>query len=239
MSLIDVEPLVGRTVAVDELTAAHRRQMYELLDRYYQPVTPQRFDDDLAAKQWVVLATDGDGTVRGFSTQRLVPLDAGGLALFSGDTVVERAFWGRNPIAAEWGRLALELYSAHPDDALYWFLIAKGYKTYRLLTTYFVEYFPRLDAPTPGWAADLIDELGGGLYPQRYDPRSGIVVAGASDQRLRGDVAPIGADQLDDPHVAYFDRRNPRHRHGDELCCLARLGPANLNDAALALIGGR
>ncbi|MGI9614319.1 MAG: hypothetical protein ACR2QO_15520 [Acidimicrobiales bacterium] len=239
MSLIEIEPLTGRTTPVAELTADERQQMYELLERYYENVDRRSFDDDLAQKRWAVLAIDHAGVVRGFSTQQLVSLASGGHALFSGDTVVDRAYWGRNPIASEWGRLALEVYGADPDRELFWFLIAKGYKTYRLLTTYFVEYYPRLGAMAPAWAAALTDELGMLLFPERYDPNRAIVVAGPGDQRLRQDVAPVGIDQLTDPSVGYFDLRNPGHRSGDELCCIARLNPANLNDAALALIASR
>lgn len=239
MPLIEIAPLTGRTTPVAQLTADERHQMYELLERYYENVDRRSFDDDLSRKRWVVLAVDHDGVVRGFSTQQLVPLASGGHALFSGDTVVDRAYWGRNPIAREWGRLALEVYGADPDRDLFWFLIAKGYKTYRLLTTYFVEYYPRLGAMVPAWALELTDELGTRLFPERYDPIRGVVVAGPADQRLRQDVAPVGIEQLNDPSVGYFDQRNPGHRSGDELCCVARLSPTNLNDAALALIASR
>ena len=236
MSLIEAAPLVGRIVAVDQLTVDERRQMYELMRRYYEHVSPGSFEADLQSKRWVVLAADDGAVVRGFSTQRVVPLRSGGRALFSGDTVVERAYWGRNPIAAQWGRLALDLYLDDPDRELVWFLITKGYKTYRLLTTHFVEYYPQLGAATPRWAADLIDELAMSLAPERYDRDAGVLVAGPSDQRLRRGVAPLGPDQLGDPTVAYFEQRNPGHRSGDELCCIARLSPSNLNDAALELI---
>lgn len=239
MSLIETDALVGQTVAVDDLTPEARTQMYQLMANYYENVSRSSFDQDLAGKRWAILATDRDGAVKGFSTQRLVPLRAGGQALFSGDTVVDRAFWGRNPIAAEWGRLALDIYAAEPDRELFWFLIAKGYKTYRLLATYFVDYYPRRGAVTPPWAADLVDELAAGLFRSRYERGSGIVAAGPTDQRLRWETAPVGSDQLGDPDVAYFDRRNPGHRNGDELCCVARLGPENLNERALELIGSR
>jgi hypothetical protein len=44
-------------------------------------------------------------------------------------------------------------------------------------------------------------------------------------------VARVDAARLQDPHVAFFVQRNPRHAEGDELACLTRVHPDNFTAA--------
>jgi hypothetical protein len=82
--------------------------------------------------------------------------------------------------------LAIELIDRYPAGSLFWFLISKGYKTYRYLPLFFREYYPRHTAPTPPWAQSIIDVLGRQKYPRAYDPSAGIIRADAT----RVPVAP-------------------------------------------------
>jgi hypothetical protein len=45
-------------------------------------------------------------------------------------------------------------------------------------------------------------------------------------------VADITSARRRDPHVAFFERKNPGHQQGDELCCLAPLARENFTTAA-------
>ncbi|MDH3681838.1 MAG: hypothetical protein OEV40_18020 [Acidimicrobiia bacterium] len=234
-----LDTLTGEIVATGDLCPADRAQMFELMHRYYENVNEVAFGRDLGEKDWVIVARcAATGGVRGFSTQKLIEASAGRRILFSGDTIVEQAYWGRNPIAEHWGRLAIRLHLQAPERELLWYLISKGYKTYRLLPTYFAEFHPRFDTPTPRWALDLLAELGHARYPGRYDADGGIVRARPCDERLRPLVAPVEGRHRNDPHVRFFERRNPGHAAGDELCCLAPMRPDNLTAAALDLLSG-
>src|SRR5205823_6261147 len=103
---------------------------------------------------WVIQLIDPvTDALCGFSTQALLDVDVAGRrpvkALFSGDTIIDRGHWGVSALTRVWGRLALSLIDALPSTELYWFLISKGYKTYRFLPVFFREFYPRHDAPTP------------------------------------------------------------------------------------------
>ena len=74
----------------------------------------------------------------------------------------------------EWGRLAVELMETTHPATLYWFLIAKGYRTYRFLPVFFREFYPRYECATPAWAKSLLDALGRTMFGQAYDPRRGL-----------------------------------------------------------------
>jgi hypothetical protein len=152
--------------------------------------------------------------------------------LFSGDTIVERSCWGQTLLAQAWGQLALDLIDRYPAGALHWFLISKGYKTYRYLPLFFREYYPRRTSATPLWATAIIDVLGRRKYPQAYDPKTGIIRAEASACRLRRNVAAVTEGRLRDADVRFFIERNPGHERGDELCCIAPLSRENFSVAA-------
>src|SRR5689334_8795057 len=135
--------LKGLLLPTPAVTDAQREAMFALMDRYYENITPASFATDLAEKQWVILLLDPQsGEVCGFSTQVLLDAAIAGRpikALFSGDTIVARDRWGDPALAHVWGRLALSLIDALPETDLYWFLISKGYKTYRFLPLFFGE----------------------------------------------------------------------------------------------------
>ena len=233
--------LCGRIETVTDLSDVERDQMFSLMETYYANMTREEFDADLDQKQWAIVLKDPvSGNVQGFSTQVLLDVSANGQpfrALFSGDTIVARKYWASNPLAREWGRFALTLIDRYPETPLYWFLIAKGYKTYRFLPLFFHEFYPRHDLPTPQWAWQTIDTIGATLYPEAYDPVTGIVCAGHSSCHLRPQVADISPERLRDADVKFFDERNPGHAHGDELCCLAPLTRENFTASAYRVIG--
>ena len=215
--------------------------MFALMETYYDHVRREAFDADLDEKNWVIHLIDpAGGAIRGFSTQMLLEQEADGRpvrALFSGDTIIHRDHWGTNPLARVWGQFALSLIDAHPPDELVWFLITKGYKTYRFLPLFFREFYPRRGVSTPGWASAIIDAAAGSKYPRRYDPAAGVIRAGRFACRLRGGVADVTPGRLRDPHVRFFASRNPGHARGDELCCIAPLTRENFTPAAYRVIG--
>ncbi len=233
--------LKGRLVAAPDLTANQRDAMFALMDRHYANVQRPIFDADLDEKQWVIQVRESaSDRLCGFSTQRLLQVEVQGrpvIALFSGDTIIDRAHWGDPALVHIWGRLALSLMDAHADAELYWFLISKGYKTYRFLPVFFHEFYPRHEAPTPTEAQSVIDALARSRYADEYDAAAGVIRTSPRQYRLREGIADITDERLTDPHVRFFQTRNPGHVRGDELCCLAPLTRANFTRAAYRVIG--
>jgi len=233
--------LVGKLVPVPRVTRAQRDAMFALMDRHFDNVSRPRFDADLDEKDWVILLVDRDsGAIGGFSTQMLLDAEVEGRpirALFSGDTIVDRERWGDSALSHVWGRLALSLIDWLEGVELYWFLISKGYRTYRFLPVFFREFYPRHDRPTPAWANTVIDTLARRKFPNGFDAHAGVIRAGADKDRLRAGVADLTAERLHDPHVRFFAARNPGYADGDELCCIAPLTRANFTAAAYRVIG--
>jgi hypothetical protein len=233
--------LLGRLVPVAEVTQLQREQMFALMTRYYENVRRDAFDADLAEKLWVIQLIDpSTRELCGFSTQTILEATVQGRplqALFSGDTIIAQEHWGDQALAHVWGQLALSLIDALPPDRdLFWFLLSKGYKTYRFLPVFFHVFYPAPGEETSPRFKTIIDAFARHKYPHAYDAERGVVRAGPGKDRLRAGVADITSERLKDPLVRFFVQRNPQHEHGEELCCLAPLSRANFTAAAYRVI---
>src|SRR5947199_5281201 len=124
--------LTGRVLPRRDVDVATERRLFELFQRYYRNVDELVFRGDLAEKDWVLLLTDPAGDVQGFTTIMLSELELEGRPLrtvFSGNTVIDRAYWGSQELMETWCRFAARLKAEQPEVPLYWFLICSGYRT--------------------------------------------------------------------------------------------------------------
>ena len=211
-----------RDALTDEQIAGMLRVHRTLYDR----VDPDRFVADLAEKDEVVLLTDADGTIRGYTTL-VVYRDPVGWVLFSGDTGVERCAWGTSALQVGWLAAALRWHDE--VGPLHWLLLAGGPRTYRYLPVFFREHWPRPDRATPDDLRARIEALATRRYGGRY--RDGVVRLEQPPLRPEHDVV-----RPDDPHDAFFRRANPGWTEGDELVCLTVVRPDNLTDAGRRIL---
>jgi hypothetical protein len=226
-------------VPANAVALSERREMYALLRAYFDGTTRERFETDLREKEAVILLRDDTGRVQGFSTFTRMRAADGVVAFFSGDTIVDREFWGETALSRTWGAAvfaeAERLTAEQPATPVYWFLISSGYKTWRFLPLFFREFYPNMSVPTPVHARRLLDALGTQRYGDEYLPDRGVVRFKQPTPLRRG-VAEITEERLRDPRIAFFARMNPGHEQGDELACLAELSRANLTRAGLRMI---
>jgi hypothetical protein len=229
--------LRAQVVPVPELEACVRRAMYALYERYYAQTDARAFNDDLDGKQQVLLMHDAGGQLRGFSSLCVLRLGGTGAlrAIFSGDTVVDHRFWGQQALAFSWIRLAGRIAREEPAIPLYWFLIVKGYRTYRYLHAFTRRYYPHWRDPTPAAEQALLHRLAGARFGTHYDPATGVVRFPRSRGQLRRRWAAVEDAARGRPEVRHFLRCNPGYAAGDELVCLTRLEGANLRPLARRL----
>jgi len=225
--------LTGDIQSVESLTSQQKQRMFDLLKAYFEGADAEVFHKDLAEKQWAILLFDSlDGSIQGFSTQMLLERKVAGVpikALFSGDTIINRDYWGENELAKQWLRLAEHLIALYPQSRLYWFLISKGYKTYRFLPVYFKKFYPCYNSETPEFEKQVMDALGYLKYPDNYSSKDGVIHFSKDTMCLKKGVADIDANRLRNPHIRFFAERNPLYWKGDELVCLAEFSCDNLN----------
>lgn len=210
-----------------------RDELFGLFCSCFDNTSRHRFDRDLDAKDWIILLQDAERIV-GFTTASFEQLELCGTTmrcLFSGDTLVLPQYWGRPALPAAFGHLMLELVG-RSDVPLYWFLVSKGFRTYRLLTSNFIHFVPDCRRPPDAHLSLLLEKLADRRFGDRFDAATGIVRARDDGEFLKPAFQDVAPGRFRDPQVRYFLERNPGWRRGDELACLAPCTRSNLTRVA-------
>jgi len=226
--------LRAELVSRGDLRHFDRDAMHALLDRCFEGATRDQFEADLAGKDFSIVMRDETGIVRGFTTLALERVEVAGVPLrvcYSGDTIVERAYWGSPALASTWIASVNAIANGMGGGELVWLLICSGPRTYRFLPVFFREFYPRYDRSVPPAIAERMAYLAERRYGAAYDQTRGLVVL-PRPQVLRPELSalPVRRDQ----HVEHFERMNPQYRDGAELVCYA-----SLEDESLTRAGSR
>lgn len=235
-----MEILHGKVIEVKYLTDQDKRDMYSLMDEFYDDTDFQVFLRDLIEKDYCILLFDEGNRIQGFSTQKIMHVEVEGekiYGVFSGDTIIHKECWGSMELYKLFGRYFMEIGKRY--DNFYWFLISKGYKTYKMLPLFFKEYYPNYKMETPTFEHKIMDALGMTKYPEDYDMESGVILYRGTKDKLKPEVAEITEKQLRDKEIVYFLKRNPEYYKGYDLVCLARFTEDNLRPRVLSLILGK
>jgi hypothetical protein len=217
--------LRSRLEPASDLASSDREVMFALFEKYYRSVTRERFLADLAAKELVIRIFAPSGELAGFSTIQLIPTDFEGeriLAVFSGDTVIDRAWWGAKELQRAFFFFLMRQKLARPTTPVFWFLISKGHKTYLLMRNNFTSW-PNRHEPTPPRARALLDHVARLKFPEHYDPARGVIRFPECLGAVRPDHLDVPLEDGLDPEVRFFLEKNPGYAQGEELCCLAEI----------------
>lgn len=231
--------LQSQVLQPSALTDCIRQSMYALMDTFYDGMKCSVFIRDLEEKDHVILLLSEDEKVKGFSTLQEVHFHADGRevrGIFSGDTIIHKEHWGSLELFKAFARLAFARGREYKE--YYWFLISKGYKTYRMLPVFFHTFYPNYKGGTPPGEKAIMDAFGAWKFPSAYDQEKGVIQYRGSKDRLKAGVADITEKQLRDKNIAFFLAKNPGHSMGDDLMCLALLKEDNLRRSARTLLLG-
>jgi hypothetical protein len=212
-----------RSIHPDDLVSMHR-----ILEKYYYNADVNTFLRDLNKKDGAVIIRKRDTKeVVGFTTYVKVDIEHKGKkvsALFTGDTIIEKEFWGDTALQLAAVRVALSTLFRSPRTPLYWFLITKGYKTYLLMANNFPSYFPRYDREFDPDTKEILHALCTKLFPGYYDEGTGLIGFGDSYQKLKDNVTDISDEmKAKYPKIAFFEKLNPTWREGTELPCIGEV----------------
>ncbi len=225
--------LQGRVVARAMLDLATRDAMFALLTAHFVGVDRATFDRDLDEKSCAILLEDEAGGLRGFSTMLVYESGVAGTpvsVIYSGDTIVERSWWGSPVLARTWIGAALKVAPAGELREVYWLLLTSGFRTYRFLPVFFRDFYPRFDVTTPPREAAALDVLARERFGRRYNAETGVVRF-VRPQVLTPELIALPEGRMTDPHIAFFLARNSGFVFGDELVCLTRIDERNLTPA--------
>lgn len=223
-SYLKPDPVRTYFSPIERITAKDIQEMYALYEAFYEKTSLSIFLNDLSKKSGViVLRSKVSGQIAGFSTQTFFNIVVDGKrvrGIFSGDTIIDPAYWGNNSLVTTfYRRLIIERFK-HPFTPFYWFLISKGYKTFLLLTNNFYEYYPRAtreDARLKRITEAYCQQL----FGDYFDPQRMLLDFGHDYVRLKSDVARITPELAQaDRDIAFFEKINPTWEVGTEVPCI-------------------
>jgi hypothetical protein len=218
--------LSTRYQKVDTLSVQDVMRMHTLFEANYAHSPLSTFISDLEKKEGAfIVRKKSTQEIVGFSTLGVYTFELGGKkvkGLFSGDTIIERAYWGSRSLQSAF---ALKLFweaLKSPFSQQYWLLISKGYKTYLLLSKNFPDYYPRRGESQPDLEA-LVCEYCEAMFPGKLDRATMVLDFGDKANCLKDNVAAISPElRAREPDVRFFEQRNPDWQRGTELPCIAR-----------------
>lgn len=218
----------AKLVSVNQLSKTQIERMHTIHSRYYNNVDVDIFERDLMRKNHVILMLDAKTKVIvGFTTIAKIKFrDHKGrksVGLFSGDTILEQAYWGNKSWQLVWIQYAIRVWVENLGRPLYWLLISKGYKTYLLLANNVEHYYPNPEGKNAEME-ELVEMYCEQLFPGYYDKDTKVLNFGESYQSLRSGVADITSDMTNrNELIAFFEKVNPNWRQGTELPCIGLL----------------
>ena len=229
--------MIGEMVERSSLTESDVMRMYALMAAFYAQTDEVVFRRDLAEKEFVLLLREGTEIV-GFTTQKRLDVKVGDEivhGVFSGDTIIDKAHWGETELFRVWAQFWFQYAEQFPE--FWWFLICKGYKTYRILPTFWETFYPTFRHDTPPREQAIMDAYATALYGEEYDREKGVIRYRHAKDRLREGVADIETHRLKNRDIAYFVERDPWHVQGDDLVCLAKLSRDVMKTRSPKLLG--
>ena len=226
--------LTSLAIPRDDLPKENIQSMFRVFSENFEGATLDIFERDLKNKNWVILLRDAQTQeLEGFSTLALYETEINRQLMsvvYSGDTIIRREYWGTPELPRSWIHTVLEK-SANMNQPLYWLLISSGYKTYRFLTVFYKEFYPRYDKPTSPEMQTIMEQLALQRFGSDYHCEEGVVRFKDGATPLRDGLAEVTDERLHDPHVAFYISKNPGYMMGDELVCITRVHPDNFTPA--------
>ncbi len=220
--------LTSQIITVDDASEEIVLRMAELMSLTYGGTSIEKVRRDLAEKQYILLLHGENGKLEGFSTIQLFDSTFRGRPVkivYSGDTVIHEESRGQTVLMHDWWQFTCAVQRQSSGTDVYWMLISKGWRTYKLIPLFYREYYPRPDMETPEDFQQFMDELGNRKFPGEY--RNGLIIPAEADF-LKNAENDIPDRRRSDPDVQFFVKKNPGFGRGDELLCITRLAPDNL-----------
>lgn len=228
----------GYMKRIDEFNEEDLSAMFGLMNEFYDNMDENVFRKDFFEKNYcLVLYDEESGKIVGFSTQKLMSVKVGNKEIngvFSGDTIIHKEYWGDTELFKVWARFWFPY--AEKYDEFYWFLICKGYKTYRILPTFWQSFYPNCRSETPEYEKNIIDAYAAKLYPNEYNVETGVIEYQKVKDKLKDGVADVDEHRIKNKDIAFFCHANPNYFAGNDLACLARINIKDLKKRVPALL---
>ena len=227
--------LESRVLKKIEINESEKEKMFRLMNEHYDYMDLNSFKKDLEEKDYCIFLYS-QGEMVGFSTQKIIELPNKIYGVFSGDTIIHKSYWGSIELYRAFANFFIKLGEEFPN--FYWFLISKGYKTYKMLPLFFQEFYPTYMKETPNFYRELIKEFGLFKYPKEFCKDTGLIKYSNQKDRVKKGIADILEKHLADKDIEFFLEKNPLYHQGNDLVCIAELTNDNLKPRIKKLLLG-
>ncbi|UYZ83613.1 hypothetical protein MTZ49_13590 [Entomomonas sp. E2T0] len=217
---------------VNSITASKKQQMAAIYFQYYQGSDLERFYQDLDNKN-EVLFLEQQGQMVGFTTIEFYSFQQK-MIVYSGDTIVMPEHWQQQSLHSAWIQRMGKLKQDNPTTPIYWFLLVKGYRTYKYLIVFAKSFYPHWDGLQPE-LKQLADQLAVAKFVELYNVRTGVVECPSEYGYLKEDLTDIASHEQQKKSSQFFLSKNPYYYKGHELVCLCELSADNLQSRAQKL----
>ena len=235
-----MQRIIGETAPIDKCSSDVKEACYRLLSHCFLGVTREDFDKDFHEKEAVILLRQADsGKIVGFSTLMTIALplaNADSIAVFSGDTAVLPEYRSSFGMGIEIAKYFLKVRERCPNTLVFYVLISKGWRTYKVLPFFFRDFYPNPQGTTASLEKEVADAFGMAKYPANYLPDLSLIRFSQEGQRLRPGSIDVSPHQ-GDPFISFFLQANPDYLRGDELVCVASIEPGNFTSQLNRLMG--
>jgi len=215
--------LSTRFYSIKNVSVPQLLEMHQLFVQYYNNADLQTFTKDMGNKTGVFILEDKiQKRIVGFSTWTEIDVErqqGKAIGVFSGDTVIEKAYWGNKDLQKSFAKKMFATKLKNPHRPVFWLLISKGYKTYLLMTNNFHNFYPCHQTHNKKLES-IVDEYCSKLYPTAYCKKSRLLDFGDEYQNLKEGVAGITAEMKEQNRdIRHFEKLNPTWDKGTELPC--------------------
>ncbi len=223
-----MEKLNLKRIKVKNIDRTIRLDMFNLFDKYYAHTNFDRFCSDLDEKDHVLTMWRNGARKNeliGFTTvrRRTSLLPEPHVYIFSGDTVMDKAYWGSKCLQKSFFWYILETKIIALNKPVFWFLISKGHKTYLLMRNNFPYSFPNCNELTPNKMKAIMDHYYKQKFPHAYCEDTNLIRFPEISEATRSQYWDIKPDCRENPDLAYFLKTNPDFSKGVELACIAEI----------------
>jgi len=211
-------------IAVNELSEQDITTMYLLANSFYENIDPKDFLRGLADKDYCAIIRDELGELVGFQTQQLLHISNGSRDIhgfFSEDMITLLDTWNEEIVVKE----IMDFYSEAMDeyDEFFWYLICKDYRTYRLMTRQFKEYYPNSQSKNQMGLKQLVNSFGRFFFMNEFDDKQGIIRYKYFRRKPNITREQRKVLQQSEPDAAVFMFYNPYFYKGNDLVCVTKL----------------
>ncbi|MDP2668477.1 MAG: hypothetical protein Q8P07_01435 [bacterium] len=233
--------IISQTKRINDLTPSERATMFGLLSLEFLGTRREDFIHDLDEKDVVALLRKEScgGEIVGFSTLMLLDLPVQCRkvkAVFSGDTTVLPEFRSSAGIGIEVGSYFMRALRTFSGHEIYYVLISKGWRTYKVLPFFFKDYAPKHGVSTSTYNKAVMNAFGKVKYPGDYDADNGLIMFSKETQRLIPGSIDAVPPRNPDLHTTFFLKKNPTYLSGTELVCVAPVSEENFAHGMIRLL---